>query len=110
MMAKRGLPRRLRDFVLLPPRRQRPMGLIAVQMSINPFELFMLLAVCVVGIGYLVVLPAPTSVQALMPPVAVKLWAANLGIGGVSALGGGLWHRHLERGLAAYQFGWGLVG
>lgn len=85
------------------------MGLIAVQMSINPFELVILMTVCLVGTLYLIGLPPPSSVRGLLGPVATLVWAGNLVVGGVSALGGGLW-RHLERGLAFYQFGWGLVG
>lgn len=98
------------DRILMPPKRVRPMGLIAVQMSINPFELFMLYVVCLIGTLYLIGLPPPSSVRNLLGPVAVTIWAANLSVGGLAAAVGGLYRRNLERGLAAYQFGWGLIG
>lgn len=86
------------------------MGLIAVQMSINPFELYWLIAVCLVGVLYVIGLPPPNSVQQLLPDWAVHLWAANLAIGGIVALFGGFWRQRLEKGLGLYQFGWGLIG
>lgn len=98
------------DRALRPPRQPRPMGLVAVQMSINPFEFYMLFLACMVGILYLIGLPPPSPVRTLLGPVAVMVWAANLGIGGLTALIGGMWYRNMEKGLAAYQFGWGLVG
>lgn len=101
---------RIWDRMLRPPKYMRPMGLVAVQMTINPFELFLLLTVCLIGSLYLIGLPPPSSVRGLLGPVATFVWAGNLVVGGFSALGGGLWRRHLERGLAAYQFGWGLLG
>lgn len=86
------------------------MGLIAVQMSINPFELFMLAAVAIIGVIIMLGLAPPTALRHLLPDFLVYVWATNLGLGGACGLIGGLWSRHLDRGLAAYQFGWGLVG
>jgi hypothetical protein len=86
------------------------MGLVAVQMSINPFEFYLLVAVCIVGVLYLIGLPPPNSVAMLLPAPMVKLWAVNLGVGGLSAFIGGLWRRNLSHGLLAYQVGWVLVG
>lgn len=100
---------RLWDRLVMPPKKVRPMGLIAVQMSINPFEFYLLVAVCIVGILYMLGFSPPSTVAQLLPPVAVKVWAVNLGMGGLAAFIGGMWRRNLERGLLAYQFGWILV-
>lgn len=109
MVFRRWLRRRW-EKILLPPKRVRPMGLVAVQMSINPFEFYLLVAVCIVGVLYLIGLPPPNSVAMLLPAPMVKLWAVNLGVGGLSAFIGGLWRRNLSHGLLAYQVGWVLVG
>lgn len=98
------------DRLLAPPKKIRPMGLIAVQASINPFELFWLIAICIIGILYVIGYPPPSSVNRLLPDWAVRLWAANLTVGGLCSLFGGLNRRRLETGLAFYQFGWGLTG
>lgn len=98
------------DRLLLPPRKIRPMGLVAVQMSINPFEFYLLLTVLIVGVLYLLGIPPPSSVSRTLPQWAVNLWAVNLAVGGVAAFCGGLSRSRLDRGLAAYQFGWGLIG
>jgi hypothetical protein len=98
------------DRLLLPPSKPRPMGLIAVQMSINPFEMYWLIGICIIGVLYIFGLQAPSSVAILLPGWAVKLWAVNLGIGGIIGLAGGLWRRKLLTGLALYQFGWGQIG
>lgn len=106
----RGWRKQVWFWLLRPPRSPRPMGLVSIQMSINPFELYWLVAICTIGLLYLIGAPPPNSVRQLLPDLAVKVWAANLGIGGVVALSGGLFRRQLARGLAAYQFGWALIG
>lgn len=86
------------------------MGLVAVQMSINPFELFLLIAAFISGVVYALGIPTPNSVNLVLPGVAQKVWAANILLGAGLALFGGLWHRKLQRGLVMYQFGYALVG
>lgn len=98
------------DRLLMPPKKIRPMGLINVQLAINPFELYWLVAICIIGVLYAAGLKPPSSVQQLLPEWAVTLWAANLAVGGLTALIGGFWRKQLDNGLVAYQFGWGLVG
>jgi hypothetical protein len=107
-----GLPsKRLWDRMLSPPGRVRPMGLVAMQMSINPFEFFFLIAIVLTSFAYVVLrAPAPNSVQTLLPQFAVIVWWANLGTGSCLALFGGLWRSKLDTGLAMYQLGWFLTG
>lgn len=108
---RRTLPGRMWDRMMLAPRRIYPMGLISSQ--VNPFELFFLFALTILGVTYAVFrIEPPGSVRALLPQAAVFFWGTTLSIGSLSALAGGLWpvKRNLENALAVYQFGWGFIG
>lgn len=108
---KLNLPRRFWERMMMAPRRIFPMGLLSIQ--INPFELFFLFALTMLGVSYGVFqVDPPGSVATLLPTPAVSVWASTLAVGSLCALVGGLWTRakHLDTALAAYQFGWGLIG
>lgn len=93
------------------PRPPRPMGLVAARLTVNPFESFMLVAIIVSGVAYALGARPPGSILTLLPAAAVVAWAGTLTVGGLSVAYGGLFRSsNLERSIALYQFGWGLVG
>lgn len=97
--------------ILLAQRRVYPMSLVASQLTINPFEFLMLIALLITGIAYLFVgVSVPGSISKVLPPVWTYVWVINLGLGSLSALCGGLYRRNPDKGLLMYQFGWGMCG
>lgn len=99
------------ERTLAGPRHLYPMSMVSSQLTINPFEFMILIALFVTGISYAIAgIAVPGSVQALLPPVWSLVWIVNLAVGSISALVGGLWSRDPDKGLLIYQFGWGLCG
>lgn len=97
--------------ILMTPKPVYPMSLLAVQLTINPFEFFMLLALFISGLAYVGLgVPIPTSVGDLLPSVWGVIWSLNVALGSGLALVGGLWRKQVERALLIYQLGWGLAG
>ncbi len=101
------------EHVVHTPKPVYPMSLLAVQLTINPFEFLLLVAMFITGLAYVVVgLDLPNSINSLLGKGSIwpHVWAMNLFIGSGIALTGGLWRKHLDRGLMAYQVGWGFAG
>lgn len=95
---------------IIAPGKIRPMGLVAARMSINPFEFFLLFATVFTALAYALGGTWPSSIQSLMPTWGVRLWAYTLLVGALTCAFGGLNRRALDKSLALYQFGWGLLG
>lgn len=102
--------RKRRFGFLIAPGKVRPMGLVAARMSINPFESFMLFACLLTAIVYTFFGTRPNSIQALMPPWSVRVWGLTLLVGALSCTIGGFTRKALDKSLALYQFGYGLLG
>lgn len=97
--------------MLAGPRHLYPMSMVASQLTINPFEFMILIALFITGVSYFIAgVAVPGSIQSLLPPLWARVWTVNLAVGSLSALVGGLWRRDPDRGLLIYQFGWGLCG
>lgn len=54
----------------------------------RPHEALLLLVSLLLGVAYTVGAPPPASVTALLPPWAVHVWAAGMGISGALGLAG----------------------
>lgn len=64
----------------------------------NSFEVFTAALCLVSGLPTLLAGPTPTSLEALLPPVLVRVWGGELVIGGALIVAGVLTNRHrLER-------------
>lgn len=57
---------------------------IIITSKIRPHELFLFAAQIVLGAGYLVTIPAPASLAALVPPWLAYAWSAGLLISGLA--------------------------
>lgn len=90
----------------------RPMQVVA---GINEMELY-LLGLCVISsTAYALGAPKPGSLEDQLPPWVPIFWYANLLVGSLLVLYGGLWPRKptdqsLMRGLGLYRAGWLYVG
>lgn len=65
----------------------------------RPHEMFLLAASILLGVSYLVRVPAPASLEASVPRWVVLVWAAALAVSGIVGLAGCLWRGELTVGL-----------
>lgn len=59
---------------------------IIITSKIRPHELFLFAAQIVLGVGYLVTVPAPASLASLVPSWLVHVWAAGMLISGLAGM------------------------
>ncbi len=94
---------------MLPPTKPRALGLISVQMMINPFELLFLVASLILGFVYIWGVPLPASVKEVLPDLITRIWAANLALGGTMGLLAGFRTRSLGAALKFVQAAWFFI-
>lgn len=96
--------------------RVRPMAAVP---GVNEFEIFWLVVCILLGFTSIANVNPPSSIEQSLPSWGVFLWYANLGVGSLIGLVGGLWTRKiipfvdeepLRDGLRFYAAGWGYVG
>jgi len=83
---------------------------IIITSKIRPHELFLFAAQIVLGLGYLVTVPAPASMAALVPPWLVYAWSAGMLISGLAGAAAAMLHYSvrmldLERGALVMSTG-----
>ena len=92
---------------------------MAVIPGANPFEVFLLFACLLLSFTRIIRLSPPSSLGNSLPPWAVTLWYASLGIGSAIAIYGGMRRRSVHTrtgettlltGLTQYMVGWSYVG
>lgn len=91
-----------------------PRPIVVVTSRHRPHELFLFALQVLLGVAYLVTVPAPRSLAALVPSWLVHVWAVGLTVSGVLGLAAAVWHRRastaLELERAALLLSTGALG